>query len=206
MKEVVSRFRVPLSLHSDQWRNFESAVFSEMCRLLGIEKTRTTPLHSQSDGMVERFNRTLEAQLSKFASDHQKDWDEHAPLLMMVYRTAIHETSCNTPAKLMLGRDLCLPADLLTGQQEDEPIPQTSDYVLNLQERLEKVHNFARNNLRLKSDKMKEYYDAKAQDDPLNEGDPVWLYNPKRKKDLTPKLMKPWQGRGLTSLSRKSMT
>ena len=144
--------------------------------------------------MVERFNRTLEAQLSKFASDHQKDWDEHVPLLMMAYRTAIHETSCNTPAKLMLGRDLRLPVDLLTGRPEDEPIPQTSDYVLNLQERLEKVHNFARNNLRLKSDKMKEYYDAKAQDDPLNEGDSVWLYNPKRKKGLTPKLMKPWQG------------
>ena len=90
VKEVVSRFGVPLSLHSDQGRNFESAVFSEMCRLLGIGKTRTTPLHPQSDGMVERFNRTLEAQLSEFASDHQRDWDEHVPLLMMAYRTAVH--------------------------------------------------------------------------------------------------------------------
>ena len=45
VKEVVSRFGVPLSLHSDQGRNFESAVFSEMCSLLGIKKTRTTPLH-----------------------------------------------------------------------------------------------------------------------------------------------------------------
>ena len=102
VKEVVSRFGVPLSLHSDQGRNFESAVFSEMCSLLGIEKTRTTPLHPQSDGMVERFNRTLEAQLSKFVSDHHRDWDQHVPLLMMAYRTAVHETSGNTPAKLML--------------------------------------------------------------------------------------------------------
>ena len=51
-KEVVRRFGVPLSLHSDQGRNFESAVFSEMCSLLGIKKTRTIPLHPQSDGMV----------------------------------------------------------------------------------------------------------------------------------------------------------
>jgi len=67
VKEYVCRFGVPLLLHSDQGRNFESAVFQGMCQLLGIQKTRTTPYHPQSDGMVERFNRTLEAQLSKFA-------------------------------------------------------------------------------------------------------------------------------------------
>ena len=61
VREFVSRFGVPLILHSDQGRNFESAVFSEMCSLLGITKTRTTPLHPQSDGMVEQFNCTLEA-------------------------------------------------------------------------------------------------------------------------------------------------
>ena len=76
VREVVSRFGVPLTLHSDQGRNFESTVFSEMCRLLGVRKTRTTPLHPQSDddGMVERFNRTLEAQLSKFVDRNQRDW------------------------------------------------------------------------------------------------------------------------------------
>lgn len=44
------------------FRNFESSVFQEMCRLLGIKKTRTTALHPQSDGMVER--RTLATQLA----------------------------------------------------------------------------------------------------------------------------------------------
>ena len=69
----VSRFGVPLMLHSDQGRDFKSMVFSEMCGLLGIAKTRTTPLHPQLDGMVEHFNRTLQAQLSKFVEDHQCD-------------------------------------------------------------------------------------------------------------------------------------
>lgn len=41
---------------------------------------------------------------------------------------------------------------------------------------------------------MKEYYDASSQDEVLSEGDPVWLYNPTRKKGLTPNLARTWQG------------
>ena len=36
VNKVVCRFGVPLELHSDEGRNFESAVFSEMCNLLRI--------------------------------------------------------------------------------------------------------------------------------------------------------------------------
>lgn len=66
VREFVSRFGLPLELHSDQGRNFEAKIFAEMCQLREIKKTRTTPYRLQSDGMVERFNRTLENQLSKY--------------------------------------------------------------------------------------------------------------------------------------------
>jgi len=104
-----------------------------MCRLLGIKKTRTTPYHPQSDGMVERFNRALEAQLSKFADHNQKDWDLHIPFLLMAYRSAIHDTTGCSPVKLMMGRELKLPIDLIFGRPEEEPPQTVTDYANMLQ-------------------------------------------------------------------------
>jgi len=194
VKELVCRFGVPLYIHSDQGRNFESAVFSEMCHLLGIVKTRTTPLHPQSDGMVERFNRTLEAQLSKFVDDHQRDWDQLVPMMLMAYRSAVHESTGCSPATLMFGRNLKLPIDILYGRPEAEPIQSTTKYAVNLQERLEQVHHFARQRLHITSDKMKRYYDNKLASSKLKQGTAVWLHNPQRKKGMSPKLMRNWQG------------
>ena len=53
----ITRYGVPFQIHSDQGSQFESNLFQELCKVLGIEKTRTTPYHPQSDGLVERFNR-----------------------------------------------------------------------------------------------------------------------------------------------------
>ena len=57
---------VPEFLHTDQGKNFESALMKEICQLLGLKKTQTqtTPYHLQSDGLVERFNRTVLDMLS----------------------------------------------------------------------------------------------------------------------------------------------
>mgnify|MGYP005983619239 CR=1 FL=1 len=74
-----------MELHSNQARNFESNLFQMVTEVLGIRKTRTIPLHLQSDGMVERFNRTMEEHISKVVGEHQKDWDRYLPLFLLAY-------------------------------------------------------------------------------------------------------------------------
>ena len=117
--EVIFRFGVPLQIHTDQGRNVESVLFKEVCRLLDIEKTRTKPLNPQSDGMVKLLSHVLEALLSKFVQS-QRNWDQILPLLAMVYWSAIHESTGCTANKLMFGRDVKLPVDLMFGSP---PVP-----------------------------------------------------------------------------------
>ncbi|GBO26643.1 Retrovirus-related Pol polyprotein from transposon 412 [Araneus ventricosus] len=70
----ISCYGVPMILYSDQGTNFNSALFTELCKLLGILKTRTTALHPESDAMVKRFNRTILNHPSLFVSRNQTDW------------------------------------------------------------------------------------------------------------------------------------
>ena len=90
VNELISRFGVPLEIHTDQGREFESILFSRLCEVLEVKKTRTTPYHPQSDGLVERFNRTLLQMLSIYVNKYNSDWDEQLPFVLMAYRSIIH--------------------------------------------------------------------------------------------------------------------
>lgn len=101
VNQVISRYEVPLELHTDQGRNFESKLFLEVTQL-EIRKTRTTPLHPQSNGQVEHQHQTLLNYLAKFVSENQKIWDYWISLGLLVYRSSKHETISFTPSELFL--------------------------------------------------------------------------------------------------------
>ena len=98
--EVVCRYGVIQYLHSDQGANVVSDVIQPLCILLEIQ---TTAYHPQGNGQVERFNRTLEAMLSKVDTENQKDWDwdDHLQSVLFAYGTAIHESTGYTPFLVM---------------------------------------------------------------------------------------------------------
>ena len=87
------RYGFPLFLHSDQGKEFDNAMIHKLSELLGTVKTKTTPYHPRSDGLVERFNRTLLAMLAMFVSQEHDNWDDLLPFMMLAYNTTVHTTT-----------------------------------------------------------------------------------------------------------------
>ncbi|GFW24344.1 uncharacterized protein TNCV_605911 [Trichonephila clavipes] len=143
--------------------------------------------------MVERFNRTILNSLSLLVSNNQQDWDKKLPFFLLAYRSAVHDTTGYSPSQMLFGRDLRLPADLLFSRSPDAPlVPE--EYIEKLQARMEEMHHLARKRIGMASEKMKTRYDARATGHDFHEGDKVWLWNPKRRKGLSPKLQTNWEG------------
>ena len=159
-----------------------------------MEKTRTTPYHPQSDGLVERFNRTLRMLLTIRMNQVPEDtWDEELPMLMLAYRSSVQESTRFTPYRLMFGREVQLPVDIMFGGGPT-PGKTHSEYVTQLDKRLEQAYEVVREHLKTTQKYQKQCYDRKATGGRYQPGDLVWLYSPAVPKRRCPKFHRPWKG------------
>lgn len=192
--EFLCRFGACHQLHSDQGRNYEAKLLAEICRLFGIMKTRTTPLHPQSDGQVEAFNKCLASMLSKVVASNQSDWDLKLPYVMMGYRSSVHHTTGKTPFEMMFGRNVNLPLDVMMGEPIGGEIHEAYDYPRFVREQLADAHEMARSHMRTELVRQKKNYDKRENGEAYKKGDRVWIYNPRKKRGLSKKLQRLWEG------------
>jgi hypothetical protein len=121
-------------------------------------------------------------------------WDQLLPYILMAYTSSVHEATKCTPAKVLFDTELRLPVDLFLGRPQEEVSQTVTEYVTDLTEKLGSVHQFCRGQLQLVSDRMKERYNLLQTVEALEKGDAVWLHTTQRRKGLSPKLQKPWEG------------
>lgn len=88
-----SRFGFPLQVFSDQGRNFESKLFTELCRVLEIHKARTTPYRPSANGQVERYNRTLMDAVRCYIGKHQNQWDQNLQQIAGALRASVNRST-----------------------------------------------------------------------------------------------------------------
>ena len=91
------------------------------------------------------------AEVCKLCRQHmsvnQKDWADYIPLLMMAYRSSVHDTAKCTPCSMMLGRKIRLPTDLALGISETRQSKCEADYAYELEQQLIKIHDTARKHI-----------------------------------------------------------
>ena len=176
VNDFVSRYGTPVSIHSDQGRNFESTLFQEVCRLLGIRKTRTTTYHPEGNGMVERFNRTMGAMIRSLIGEEHDNWDKILPLTLMAYRSSVHETTQQTPHMMLFGREMTVPLALTMSELPTSLVEQDElEHTWDLREKLAKVHRRAREVTGQAMRRQKLQHDRGAMGHRRDVGDLVWL-------------------------------
>ena len=171
----IKRYGCPREIHSDQGRQFVSLVFREMCKLLEINKSQTTPLHPSSDGLGERMNRTVKNILSKYVREDQKDWNTHLDFIVMAYNSTPQESTGVSPHRLVYGEEMAIPLDIMT-EKLSEPNEEVnaSIYASDLRDKLRSMYEVVRNHLQKASLRQKKQYYCRVKEHNYSVGDHVW--------------------------------
>ena len=125
----IARFGVPSTVTTDRGRQFESTLWTELMRLLGSKRIRTTAYHPSANGLVERFHRQLKASLK--AQPDPSNWSENLPMALLGIRTALKEDLHCTAAELVYGTTLRLPGEFFNSSDLTTP-PDPTSYVAQL--------------------------------------------------------------------------
>ena len=196
LNEVIPRYGCPLTIHSDQGRCYESAIMAELCKLLEVKKTRTSPRNPKCNGQAERFNRSLLRMIKSYLRGEQENWDLNLGCLAFAYRSTPQESSGLTPFMLMMGREARLPAELMYGSQcnENGEIQSYGAYADQLRNRMQHAHEVARRHLAFSARRQAEIYDSKLSVYHYNVGDYVWVEIEASKPGISPKLRSLYRG------------
>ena len=158
-----SIFGFPQKLLSDQGTEFTGDVIAAMCKLLGIEKIRTTPYHPQTNRSAERVHQTLQRMIGKLDPEKCQKWPEHVGCVLIAYNATWSQVTGYSPYFLMFGQRPRLPVDLLFLTVNNREWTRTIDeYVKALYERLRECLKLVQESATKEANRQKRLYDRRV--------------------------------------------
>ena len=195
VKDIIPMFGVPEKLLSDRGTNLLSFLMQEVCELLGISKINMTDYHPQTNGMVERFNRTLKTMLRKHVESWGKQWDKHLYAVLYAYRNTPHESTGEKPSYLLFGKDLRTPTEAAyLPETKNTLVSDLTTYREKLVVGLSLAREQAAEAMQRAQRKYKKYYDKGTRPNPLQRTDWVMIKFPQEETGAGRKLSRPWHG------------
>ncbi|GFX50743.1 retrovirus-related Pol polyprotein from transposon 412 [Trichonephila clavipes] len=175
LEEIVLRHGAPRVIITDRGAVFRSRLVSSLVDLCNIDHRFTTAYHPQTNGLTERFNKTLADMLSMYVDVEQKNWDEILPFVTFAYNTAKQETTGFTPFYLLHGREAETTLDTMLPFC---PNDFDDNNITKIAARAEESRQLARVHTLRAQDKDRRRYDSKHQMVSYAPGDLVWVYTP----------------------------
>lgn len=187
VEHLVCLHGIPQTIVTDQRPDFLSKIFTLCCKILKIEKIKTTVYHPQSNGALEKSHRTLTEYLRHYTNERKQNWDEYIPYSMFVYNSSIRSTTGFQLYELMYGRPVEVPYSL---NQDPQPCYNYEDYNMEMKQKFQESHEIARKNITEQKQKSKSTYDQNQQEIDVNVGDKVLIKDHSCRGKLSPK----WKG------------
>ncbi|GJT55296.1 putative reverse transcriptase domain-containing protein [Tanacetum coccineum] len=153
MKEVVTRYGVPVSIISDHDGRFTSLFWKALNKALGTRLDMSTAYHPEIDCQSERTIQTLEDMLCAFVLDFGKNWDRHLPLVEFSYNNSYHTSIKAAPFEALVMLKVSPWKEVMHFDKRGKLNPRyvgpfkviervgTVAYKLELPQQLSRVHN-----------------------------------------------------------------
>ena len=188
----IARHGCPMTFQSDNGTAFVGELTNELMRRSQVAQAHSTTYHLQTNGLVERQNRTLVSMLRVYCSRYMTDWDRYLPQVMGAYNSTQHSTTGVSPHMMLTEHEKSLPLTFFYPEYEGkETSPQV--YVGGVIRRQQELSDLCRRNTQQAQARQRKRFDKKAAGaKAYSVGDYVWVFQndipPKRMK----KLLKQW--------------
>ena len=130
--------------------------------MLGFHKVNTSAYHPQTDGLIERFNRTLTAMLAKTLEKGGKDCDQRLPNFLFAYRASQQPSTLESTFYLLYRRDPRLPIDSILCPSKAKKLVGLQEYGCELTAKMSEAWEIAKQYVRKAQKRQKQLYDREC--------------------------------------------
>ena len=190
----ISRYGCPMTFQSDNGKAFVGDLTKELMKRSHIAQAHSTTYHPQTNGLVERQNRTLVNMLRVYCSRYMTDWDKYLPQVVGAYNSTQHSTTGISPFMMLTGRERAMPITFFYPEYEGKRTsPQA--YVKEAIKRQQELNELCRRNTAQAQMRQRKKYDEKIlRAKPYEVGQYVWVFQNVIPPKGTKKLLKKWRG------------
>ncbi|GJV57009.1 reverse transcriptase domain-containing protein [Tanacetum coccineum] len=111
-ENIVCRFGLPGEIISDNGKQFRDNPFKDWCEKLRIQQHFASVKHPQTNGLVERANRSLGEGIKARLGKDNKNWMEEISHVLWAHRTMVKSSNGDTPFSLTYGTEAVIPAEI----------------------------------------------------------------------------------------------